>query len=75
VVLQPSKGPETGDGNEDGDGNGIEAQDGPGDEASGTVTVQADIVIGADGAGSKTRRLLQELVCCWAIHVLLLLGG
>jgi 2-polyprenyl-6-methoxyphenol hydroxylase-like FAD-dependent oxidoreductase len=27
------------------------------------VKVVADIVVGADGAGSKCRRLLQELVC------------
>lgn len=31
-------------------------------EESGRITVNADIVVGADGAGSKTRRLLQELV-------------
>jgi 2-polyprenyl-6-methoxyphenol hydroxylase-like FAD-dependent oxidoreductase len=36
-------------------------------EASGRLTVHADIVVGADGAGSTTRRLLEELVCSRSI--------
>lgn len=60
-MLQPCT--ETSEAN---DGNG--ASNGSGDaanganEGSGRITVHADIVIGADGAGSRTRRLLQEVV-------------
>lgn len=44
------------------DGGNGNVLDGESPDGSEKVTVQADIVIGADGSGSKTRRLLLELV-------------
>lgn len=36
-------------------------------DSLGEVRVQADIVVAADGAASKARSLLQELVWAWPI--------
>ena len=50
-------------------GGGVGGND---QEVEREVKVSADIVVGADGAGSKTRSILQELVRCVCSAVLLL---